>query len=317
MLIAQGEDYAGRLKKALSLQMHHALLISGGRGMGKSTAARALASALLCGEAAAAGACGQQVAAGQHPDLHLLELPEDKVDIPIEAVRGLQHSLALKPVAGRARVAIIDPADRLNEQGQNALLKTLEEPGPATFLILVTSRPESLLETVRSRVDRLGLRPMPREKILESLAQQALLEPESLDWAASTAAGSLGRAQSLASERAQELDQEIARFLGAPAQGSDLAGALLAGVKGRRESEERLDLVLFLLRSRLREQLQVALANGDRDPYLEMWKDRWGLALEQVLQAEDDLALKIGAAQVLADLFRKLGSNLSSSGPVG
>ncbi|MHC5062993.1 MAG: AAA family ATPase [Planctomycetota bacterium] len=317
MLIGQGEDYGRRLEQAARLSLHHGLLISGGRGMGKSSAARAFASALLCGEESGSAACAAQVEAGQHPDLHRLTVPEDKVDIPIEAVRALQHSLALKPVAGRARVAIIDPADRLNEQGQNALLKTLEEPGPATFLILVTSRPESLLETVRSRVDRLGLRPVPREKILDFLGQQPLLEPESLNWAATAAAGSMGRAQTLASERALELDREIAQFLGSPGPGGDLASSLLAGVKGRRESEERLDLVLFLLRSRLRSQLQVALANGDRDPYLEMWKDRWGLALEQLLQAEDDLALKIGAAQVLGDLFRKLGSSLTGSGPLG
>ncbi len=317
MLLGQGDAYQGKLAQARVLEMHHGLLLCGARGTGKSRAAKIFAHALLDAGDGADPGCWDRVEAGQHPDLHELSLVEDQTDIPIDSVRGLQRALSLRPVEGRARVAIIDPADRLNAQGQNALLKILEEPGPATFLILVTSRPESLLETVRSRVDRLGMLPLSREILLDGLAHQALLEPQILEWAAATAAGSLGRALRLGAERARELDAEIAGFLGSRDRSRDIGVSLLAGVKGRRESEERLDMIMFLLRHHLRSQLQVALANGDTEAYLEMWINPWYLALEQVLQAEEDLALQIGAAQVLADLFLKLGSILDQAGARG
>ena len=117
------------LQRALRAgKVHHAYLFSGPRGVGKRMAALALSAALNCSEGRpdeACGTCGacRKIKKGTHPDLLALSIPEGKKIIPIEAVRELGVSLASKPYEGRAKIAIIDPADRLSESAANALLK--------------------------------------------------------------------------------------------------------------------------------------------------------------------------------------------------
>lgn len=145
-----------RLKEALAGgRLHHALLFSGKRGVGKRTVAEALAAAILCprrGEEA----CGEcescvQFAAGSNPDFERLKREVGKRDVGIGQVRGLLDFLHRKTHAGGARVALIDESERLTNEAQNAFLKTLEEPPQNTHLILVTSVIDRLLPTIRSR----------------------------------------------------------------------------------------------------------------------------------------------------------------------
>ncbi|WP_428384457.1 DNA polymerase III subunit delta' C-terminal domain-containing protein [Nevskia ramosa] len=144
-------------------RLGHALLIAGPPGAGKRHFAACITAALWCRQRAADGtACGSctdclQVLSEAHSGYFLLRVEEGKRDIPISAVRELSEKLTITQYDGRAKVAIIDPADSLNVSGVNALLKTIEEPTPGSHLFLVSSRPQALAPTLRSRCQRLAI----------------------------------------------------------------------------------------------------------------------------------------------------------------
>jgi DNA polymerase-3 subunit delta' len=308
-IIGQGEEFARLLAQARALRAPHGVVVAGPRGAGKSTALRAIAQALLCegGGEATCGACAAcaKVAADTHPDVHLLSVPADKQEIPVEAVRELRASLQRLPVEGRARVALVDPADRLNEQGQNALLKTLEEPGRDTFLLLATARPEGLLATVRSRAAVVRLAPLDRDRLIAELARAGIGSDASRAWAAEVAAGSLGLARELLEAG---LDREQLRLV-AHLRGDDdmssvtLARELLADASGRADQDRRARLVLWIVRAVLRAEIYGRLARGEAGEYSARACERWIELLEATFAAETDLDLKIGADRALAALL--------------
>lgn len=313
-VLGQGEEFTRLLEEARDLRLHHGLLLEGAPGTGKTTAAHALALALLEGRSASA-ATRKQVAARQHPDLHWLAPPKDRVDIPVDAVRELQAALAQHAFAARARVAILDPADRLNEQGQNALLKTLEEPGEAVYLLLVTNRPEGLLGTVHSRVARYRMRPLQPAALDRALAARRPQSDAAVRaWAAALAEGSLGLAQDLVDDpAARELHPRLVDFLAGRGDPHELVAACTAGVSGREANEARAALVLRLLRAALRAslggddaQLDSELVFAGAAPYRAGALDRWIESCERVFEAENDVRLHIGLDQVLLGLFLEL-----------
>lgn len=141
-------------------RLAHAYLISGPRGSGK----RALASDLC---ALVTGTTGVDVFTTQPPDVYLAE-PESKArKIVIEQVRTLEHALQMRASAGCRKVAIIAEADRLQPQAANAFLKTLEEPPRDSLLLLLTSIPEVLPDTILSRCSALPLVAEEREELSE------------------------------------------------------------------------------------------------------------------------------------------------------
>src|SRR3989440_7156430 len=149
------------------------LLFAGPAGVGKRKTALAVAQALNCltprdGDACGACTACARIARGVHPDVSIVE-PEDSGAIKIEQVRDVVDRAAYRPFEGRRRVVIIDNADALVAAAQNALLKTLEEPPPSSIFILVTSRPDVLLPTVRSRCPELRFRPMSPADIAAAL----------------------------------------------------------------------------------------------------------------------------------------------------
>jgi len=169
----------------------HALLLDGPRGLGKRTLALNLARGLLCEtpgpNGIACGACASchYVAAGQHPDLQLIEpfvIDEDgevKVQDPIliDRIRALIDWVQLTSHRGRAKVAVIVPAEAMNAAAANALLKTLEEPPPSTYLILVAHQPGRVPATLRSRCRRM-ISPRPSAAAAEAwLTQQGVAKP--------------------------------------------------------------------------------------------------------------------------------------------
>ena len=176
-----------------SKRMHHAWIVSGPTGVGKCTLAREVASVLLDPEVghdtigqdgARTSRAARLLESASHPDLHIIDrtlaassnnprLRERKqMNIPLDLLRecvlggrtsdGRIHEAAAyrTPSLAPAKVFIIDEAERLDLPGQNALLKTLEEPPPSTYLFLVTSRPERLLPTIWSRCQHVRLAPL-------------------------------------------------------------------------------------------------------------------------------------------------------------
>ena len=139
----------------LADRVPHALLLHEDPGAGGLQLASWIAQLLLCRESARApcGACPdcQWVRVRQHPDCQHIQ-PEGKSrQIVVDQVRDAVTELRLTGHSGRAKIAILAPAEALNANAANALLKTLEEPTPTTLLILVTTQPSRLLPTIRSR----------------------------------------------------------------------------------------------------------------------------------------------------------------------
>jgi DNA polymerase-3 subunit delta' len=258
----QAQDRAvGALRAALRHgRLHHAYLLGGPEGVGKGTSARLLAQAANC-EAPGQGGqppddpCGQcgpcrKIAHGTHPDVFLLN--EERVmakagrweprggrtpskEIVVDQVRDLvDHRLAMRRFEGRRRVVVIDPADAMNVQAQNALLKTLEEPPDATTLLLVSSSPDALLPTIRSRCLRVTFAPLP-EAVIRARLEAAGQTPEAARLAAALAGGSLARALAL---DAEALAERRGALEAAAALSADDAGRWVAFAREHGEDRE-------------------------------------------------------------------------------
>lgn len=171
----------------------HALLFAGDEGIGKRLTAVNFAKALNCkrglGEELQAtdnflfdvpepelpgheqpetqsDACDKcpsckKIESGNHPDIFIIGPEGDGGQITVQAIRQLEESLSYKPFEGRWKIAIVDNADRLNQSAANAFLQTLEEPSAQSILILISSRPDLLLPTIRSRCQRISFSPLP------------------------------------------------------------------------------------------------------------------------------------------------------------
>ena len=183
--------------------MPHAYLFCGPLGVGKEQAALVLAQALECrldGDDAC-GSCEQcrKVAAGRHPDVLFVRVPEGKSRVLIEQVRELQQSLAFRPFEGRNRVIVFPDAEVMTEEAANSLLKTLEEPPERTHFVLTSSQPKKLLDTIRSRCQHVRFAPLPRQVVAERLVAQEHVDARTASIAASLSEGSVGRAAELCS----------------------------------------------------------------------------------------------------------------------
>ncbi len=193
-------------------RLPHALLFAGPDGVGKRLLALALVAWVQC-EAGGDDACAQcascrQLAAGTHPDLQLVCVAPGKKEIGIDRIRGVKHFMQLQPMRGKAKVAIVDEAHLLTIAAQNALLKVLEEPPARSFLLLISSNPEALLPTVRSRCQRLQFGPLPVDTVVDIIASRSDVDPRLARELAVLAEGSPGRALMLAACLAGESYEE-------------------------------------------------------------------------------------------------------------
>ena len=164
--IAAGAPWLRQAREAIAGahaadRLPHALLIQGIPGLGKQALAEWIARYALCDRAMeeACGTCPSCTlyASHNHPDLIRVGIEEDKKQIAVDSVREMIAALTLKSYRGKRKVAIVHPADGLNVNGANALLKTLEEPSGSALLILVAVRPEKLPATIASRCQRVKI----------------------------------------------------------------------------------------------------------------------------------------------------------------
>jgi DNA polymerase III delta' subunit len=222
------ERAVASIRTMVAGRVPHALLISGPAGIGKTTLAFDLAAGLLCDDpdplARPCRACRgcRLVERGRHPDVHRLAPsgPGDQIRIGARdrpedgTVRRLASDLVLMSVEGGPRVAIVERADRLTDDAQTALLKTLEEPPAGVTIVLCADDEDRLLPTVRSRAARIRLGPVAIREIEEILADAGVAEPPVAARLARIATGRPGAAWTLAgAPDALAARDEIARSL--------------------------------------------------------------------------------------------------------
>lgn len=225
----------------------HAYLFLGPPRVGRRTLALRLAQALNCtGPEPPCGGCSpcRRTAAGLHADLLMVTVEADEGGphkaIQVGQVREVERAVALKPFEGQCRVVIIDPADAMNSEAQNAFLKTLEEPPPQTAFLLVAAREGALLPTIRSRCRRIELRPLPPAAVEAALRERGP-EREQARLLARLSGGRIGWALEAAADPAalerRRQGAELARALPAMplADRFDLAERLAEEFRARRE----------------------------------------------------------------------------------
>ncbi len=225
-------------------RLPHALIFAGPAGVGKCTLAILLAQHLNCLNVSAEGACGHcsmcrkilavlksryleclspkgeelcggckncRIFSDQHPDIRLVE--PAKTTIGIDQVRELITEISYQPFEARFRVVVLDPADQMRVEAHNSLLKTLEEPPSRTVIVLVTTNPYFLLQTIRSRSRMLQFGEIPPSLIEEYLVRERRLPSEEARLAAIFSHGSLAAALAFDSGQHRDARALALRFV--------------------------------------------------------------------------------------------------------
>ncbi|MFM7736779.1 MAG: DNA polymerase III subunit delta' [Alphaproteobacteria bacterium] len=257
-------------------RLAHAYVFTGPPGGGKRATALALATACLCSAKPGEG-CGscpecRLVEATSHPDLFLEDLARAQAEratasqVSIEQVRRVRGHLAMRPVRGSRKIAIVDDAERMTADAQNAMLKTLEEPPGRATLVLVATNAAALLPTIRSRCQQVRFAPLEEEAI-ERLLVAGGTDPADARTAAPLAEGSLARARDLASgelaERCRDLRDRLDRLHATPvAEVLDLASEMTGSRGARAEQSALVATVLDWCRGRVREAVAASAGEG-------------------------------------------------------
>jgi DNA polymerase-3 subunit delta' len=232
------------LKRAIRQdRLPHAMIFAGPEGVGKCTLALLIAQHLNCLSPVAGAACGKcsackrilailqsrhlscetlkegfcgscpscQIQMKRHPDVRLIE-PEKSI-ITIDQVRNLIDEVAFQPSEARYRVVILDPAGEMQAAAQNSLLKTLEEPASRTILILITTNPYMLLQTIRSRSRMLQFGEIPQDRIEQHLTQKEGRAVAEARLAAAISGGSLAAALAVNTGEYQDIRAQALKFV--------------------------------------------------------------------------------------------------------
>jgi DNA polymerase-3 subunit delta' len=274
------ESVKQTLRKMLeSGRLPGALLFTGVDGIGKKLFALEVAKALNCRTPNGFEACGNcpacvriarlhyhesddvddwdNVIWTDHPDVGMVIAP--KRVLKVDQMRRIEREANFRPFEGRARVFLIDEADRLNDASANALLKVLEEPPPTSHLILITSRPAMLLPTIRSRCQMIRFSPLLPSEIEQHLIVNKLASPAEASIRARVAGGSLSRA----------LESDVAQF-------TNQRKAMLKVLRALTVSEDRAQLL------RSAEELNEARFKDEYEPRLEILetliRDAWAIS---------------------------------------
>jgi len=303
-----GNDRIKRvLQRAVSEdRVRQSLLMAGPRGVGKYQFAIALAQALNCEALKDGDACGicnpcRRIQRKEHGDVRTLlresQDPSVKKEprsrfIKIEQVRDMTQHAQFRPYEGRRRVFIIDEAEWLQQQAANALLKTLEEPPDTTLMILITSKPYSLLETIRSRCLMLSFAPLKVDEIEEYLRADKKLPEDDLRLRARLARGSLGHALEIDLTQYRDKRDRMLETIEAMIR-SDVPGIVkqseyLGKKIDKDEFEDHLDMLLILLSDIFHLKLETtdhSITNTDVAERLE--RICAGTTIEEVTQLAD------------------------------
>jgi DNA polymerase-3 subunit delta' len=310
------------LRRALSAgRVHHAYLFEGPEGVGKERAAFGLAQALVCERRAAGGAdaCGACSACTRavprpgetrpvHPDVVVLErglydpatigrrTPETQ-DISIDQVRTLVLArAAFAPHEGRAKVFVVRRAEELSTSAANALLKTLEEPGPRTHFVLLSSTPDALLPTIRSRTQRVRFGALP-DAVVKALLAERGVETRRAAEIAALAGGSMAAALTLGDPEACARREEFVSRAVAALDAADAGPLLDVAEEAKKGDKATLIEQLGALASALAAQSRAAVGASDRSALVAA--NRHSLVLDALEQLDGNAAPQLAVEAML------------------
>lgn len=222
----------------------HAILIEGESGLGKTALANFICAAVFCeGANAPCGECAgcRLFAGGNHPDITVIEPEKDRKTISVNAVREIVTDAAIVPQKANRRIFLIDPAQSMTPQAQNALLKVLEEPPRSVLFILVCESKSDLLETVVSRCAVLTLCPVDENTAAEYIAGVTGKDGGEIETACKLARGNIGAALNILNRKsanaAGEKAKEFTRIMQNGSQ-YELLRCLLPLEKSRPKTQE-------------------------------------------------------------------------------
>ncbi len=252
--------------------MPNSMLLSGDEGVGKRQFAIEIAKSFVCTDPTNDEACDicaacrraekftfpkpdekedhERVVFSDHPDVGTV-VPYNR-NILIKAIRHLELEANYRPYEAEARIFIIDDADKMNDPSANALLKTLEEPTANTYIFLVTSRPDKLLPTIRSRCQSLRFSPVTAEKIEEFLINDRAYTHDEARLAARLARGSIGRAVTVNVEEFRKRREKMMGVVTNAIQNGGFAALLktaeeMNDVKDKSAFEENLNVLQSII----------------------------------------------------------------------
>ncbi|RKK04270.1 DNA polymerase III subunit delta' [Pseudoroseomonas wenyumeiae] len=278
-----GHDHAAQAlaDAAASDRLHHAWLLTGPRGVGKATLAFRFARWLLAGRPPGSpplflppsDPTFRRVAAAGHADLRSLAPNAGergvKMMIRVDEVRQVPRFLSLTAAEGGWRIVLVEQAEAMNAEAQNALLKTLEEPPPRALLLLTTAAPDRLLPTIRSRCRRVDLFPLAAPQ-MEQVLNNWLPDLDAGQRAslARISDGAPGRALELAEGEGLALQAEVDGFLRSLPHPDPRALHQLSDRLAAKRDGSALVMFFDLLRSTLATAVREAARGGTAAPYL-------------------------------------------------
>jgi DNA polymerase-3 subunit delta' len=303
-------------------------LFVGSEGIGKRSFALQLAKALLCtaSDPVALEACGQcescrLAVAGNHPDLLRIAAPPGSKSLKIEQFvgprerrnqEGLCHDIALRPMLGRRRVAIIDDADWFTPESANCLLKTLEEPPPGAVILLIGTARSRQLPTILSRSQVIRFRPLPEDAVSNlALAEGFAADEKTAAELASRSHGSLTLARQLADASLWQMrDRFAAQWLSGELDAARLTREvdefINAAGKEADARRQRFRQLLTLVAARLSDSLrQLATEGRSADATL--------AAIDRCLEAEEQLDRNANQSTLLENWIDDLASCQTAS----
>jgi len=284
-----GHDEAMEVVQAAfaSGRMHHAWLMTGIEGIGKATLAKHIAQFVLANGQGKLGKMDPEhrvaklVDAETHPDMLIIRRPTDEKTgeqrniIPVEEAQRIATFLHKTATHGGWRIVLIDEAHTLNRNGQNAILKIIEEPPPKTLILITVTTPGVLLPTIRSRCRLLPLAPLDvihMRAVLQRTAHQA--SPDDINTLIALSGGSIGFALKILNSEALPLYREMLAILDAMPQMDVARVHKLADQIARKADAESFDVLTSLLIERFRTLAQseaVRHPQGDVGLALQLW----------------------------------------------